>query len=103
MEQISVIDFSKVQDDINNVLLDVRTQGEFDFVNIGGTHIPLDELENRLSEINKDKTIYCLCHHGVRSEYARQILLGNGFGSVVNISGGIHAWSQYVDTSKPVY
>jgi rhodanese-related sulfurtransferase len=103
MVQISAVDFSKIQSEPGNFLLDVRTQGEFEFVNIGGSHIPLDEIESRLGEIDKEQTIYCLCHHGVRSEYAGNILLGNGFQNVVNIVGGIHSWSLTVDSSKPVY
>lgn len=103
MEQISTIDFSKLKGDEQSILLDVRTTEEFELVNIGGIHIPLDEIQARFGELDKNKTIYCLCHHGVRSEYAGSFLRSVGFNNVVNIIGGIHSWSTSVDSSIRTY
>lgn len=99
MKHISTIDFAKVKDSSEIILLDVRTLEEFNFVNLGGTHIPLDQLDKRYEELNKNKTIYCLCHHGIRSQYAAQVLEQFGFENTVNIEGGIEAYAQMVDSN----
>lgn|SRR5690606_30704145 len=78
-------------------LLDVRRQEERDFANIGGDFIPLDELEDRFHELNKEHPLVVYCHHGVRSMYACQFLLSQGFENVYNLTGGIDLWSQLVD------
>jgi rhodanese-related sulfurtransferase len=44
-----------------------------------------------------------MCHHGMRSARALQILESAGFSRVRNLTGGIHAWSVQVDPSIPQY
>lgn len=84
-------------------LLDVRTPMEVDVCRIeGSTFIPLQELPDRLGELDGDKTIVALCHHGVRSSYAVEILRRQGL-RAVNLDGGIDAWSEQVDPSVPRY
>jgi rhodanese-related sulfurtransferase len=99
LEIISVLDFKKILESKNKeiLLLDVRSPEEYSFCNIGGVNIPLNEISNRLSEISDEKTIYCLCHHGMRSLYAAQFLSSQGYPNVVNIEGGIDQWSLQVD------
>lgn len=80
------------------LLLDVRTQQEYDEGNIDdATLIPVDELESRLSEIAdyKDKTVLVYCRSGNRSMTASNILIENGFTKVHNLLGGIGAWNSY--------
>lgn len=80
------------------LLLDVRTQGEYDEGHIeGSTLIPVDELESRLSEIEeyKDKPILVYCRSGNRSVTASNILINNEFTKVHNLLGGIGAWNSY--------
>lgn len=96
-------DFSKIKNNKEIILLDVRTLGEFKISNIGGIHIPLDELEKRLSELDLNKSIYCLCHHGVRSRSAALFLESLGALDTVNIEGGIDAYSRQVDSSIELY
>lgn len=103
MKQITVVDFKQIINDEDIFLVDVRNPNEFELANIGGTLIPLPELESRFNEIPNDKKIYCLCHHGMRSAYACQFLASQGFENVVNISGGIDAWSLYVDPTVNRY
>ena len=57
----------------------------------------------RLSELDPERPIACLCHHGMRSGQVVQFLLNNGFTQVVNIHGGIDAWSRERDPGVPVY
>ena len=59
-------------------LLDVREDSERQLYNIGGQHIPLGELANRINEIIKDKDIVVYCKSGVRSKRAIEILKEKG-------------------------
>ena len=104
MKNINVVDFKELmQSKQKYTLLDVRSHGEFEIANIGGTLIPLDTLEDQIDIIAKDESIYCLCHHGVRSAYAANFLIHSGFTNVYNIEGGIDAWSIQVDSNIPRY
>ena len=88
------------------LLLDVRTEEELQIAHIDGArHIVLDALSTRLGELEdyRDKDIVCMCHHGMRSAHAQQILLSNGFTRVRNLTGGIHAWSVDVDPQVAQY
>jgi rhodanese-related sulfurtransferase len=85
------------------VILDVREKDEFEYANIGGKWIPLGELPMRLSELDREREICVLCHHGVRSARATEFLRRSGFAKVLNISGGIDAWSERIDPSIRKY
>jgi rhodanese-related sulfurtransferase len=80
------------------LLLDVRTQEEYDERHIeGSTLIPVGELESRLGEISdyKDKPVLVYCRSGNRSVTASNVLIDNGFTEVHNLLGGIGAWNSY--------
>ena len=80
--------------DENYKFLDVRTDSEFSNGHIPNSiHIPLDELQGRMKEIEpiKDKNIIVCCRSGIRSSKATNILLENDF-QVFNLSGGILSW-----------
>lgn len=74
-------------------LLDVREEYEFQARNIGGLHIPLNDLPSRLSELPSSEPIAILCAHGIRSMHACEYLLTEGF-IVCNIEGGISVIPQ---------
>lgn len=57
----------------------------------------------RLNELNRDRPIACLCHHGARSMQVAAFLAQQGFAHVANIAGGIDAWSAQVDATVPTY
>ncbi len=65
--------------------------------------IPMNELPARLAELDPDQPLACLCHHGMRSLQVANYLSQKGFAQVVNLQGGIHAWSHEVDPSVPTY
>lgn len=72
----------------NAILLDVRTEAEYAAGNIAGArNIPLDNLRERLGELDKSKTIYVHCRSGQRSYLACRILTQNGF-DCLNLAGG---------------
>lgn len=66
-------------------------------------HIPMGEIAARVRELQPGVPIACLCHHGARSQRVAQFLLAQGLGPVVNIAGGIDAWSGEVDPAVPRY
>ena len=65
--------------------------------------MPMQTVPARMTELDKDRPIACLCHHGGRSMQVGAFLERQGFSQITNISGGIHAWSSEVDPSVPVY
>jgi rhodanese-related sulfurtransferase len=81
-------------------VLDVRSQEEWDQFHIAGsTLIPLDQLQNRLGELPKDKDIVLVCLSGHRSQNGTTILLEAGFTRIFCLSGGLQAWT---DAKYPV-
>ena len=71
-------------------LLDVRTYLERQQLNIGGMHIPLDELSMRVSEVPVDKTLVVYCKMGIRSLAAIDILRSAGYPSdLLNLKNGL--------------
>ena len=74
--------------------LDVRSQEEWDQYHIAGsTLIPLDQLQDRLNELPKDKDIVVVCRSGHRSLSGTAILQKAGFTRVSCLSGGLNAWT----------
>ncbi|HHU62760.1 MAG TPA: CoA-disulfide reductase [Clostridiales bacterium] len=74
-------------------IIDVRTPGEYDAGHIKNARlIPLDELRDRLGELDKNRTIVVYCTVGHRSYHALRILWGHGFKNVKNLSGGYISW-----------
>ena len=89
------------------VLLDVREGWEVQTASakpdaLDLLHMPMQTIPARLDELDKTRPIACLCHHGGRSMQVASFLMQHGF-EVVNVAGGIHAWSAQVDPSIPVY
>ena len=86
------------------VLLDVREPWEFDRARIAGSlHVPMREVPGRLAEIDPDKEVVAICHHGGRSMQVAMFLEKNGFSKVHNLVGGVDGWSRTVDPSVPIY
>ena len=70
------------------ILLDTRTVGEFNRGHIPGfRNIPVDDLRNRIAELEPGKSVYVICQSGLRSYIACRILAGFGF-DAFNFSGG---------------
>lgn len=77
----------------NYVLLDVRTPAEISERNIPESlNIPLQELEQRLGEIPRDKKLIVICRSGSRSRQAIQILSKYDYKELFNVDGGINSW-----------
>lgn len=75
-------------------LLDVRQPKEYEAEHLpGALLIPLSDLSARMGELDKEKTVIAYCAVGGRSRAAAQLLSGNDFKEVFNMSGGIKAWN----------
>ena len=86
-------------------IIDVREPHEFEIAQIPGTKlIPLGHVVGRMNEINPDVETIVHCKGGVRSAKAIAALKRAGFpGRLVNLKGGITAWSEDVDPRVPKY
>jgi rhodanese-related sulfurtransferase len=67
------------------------------------SHIAMGEIPARLAELDPDRETVVVCHHGVRSAQVATYLARAGFERVLNLTGGIDAWSLDADPSTPRY
>jgi rhodanese-related sulfurtransferase/rubrerythrin len=75
-------------------LLDVRQDWEYEELHIpGAVHVPLPDLADRVDELDRAKPVLAYCRSGGRSASAAGFLAGQGFAQVLNLAGGISAWS----------
>ena len=103
-KQISAFEASVLQKNKAIALLDVREDAELAICKLeGALHIPLGEIPERHNTLPKDRPIVVFCHHGMRSLNVQKFLASRGFDNVVNMQGGIHAWSTDVDSQIPQY
>ena len=86
-------------------IIDVRQPDEYAFAKIEGTKlIPLGEVITRMNEIDDTKETVVHCKMGGRSAKAIEALQQAGFkGNLINLRGGITAWSNEVDQRVPKY
>jgi len=78
------------------VILDVRTKGEYQSGHLRNSlNIPVDNLQQNLKKLKKDKTIITCCASGARSAYAKRILKSNGFEQVHN-GGSWNSLKKYM-------
>ena len=88
LKQWHLEDVDALPRDGSVTLLDARTAGEYARGHIRGfRNIPVDELRERLAELEKGKPVYVICQSGLRSYIACRILEGQGF-EAYNFSGG---------------
>ena len=86
------------------VLLDVREPWEQQICRIEGSDlVPMRVLPARLDELDPQRPIVCVCHHGGRSAHVAMFLGRQGFGDVYNLTGGVDAWARQVDTQMATY
>ena len=90
------------------LLLDVREPWEFALaaIQLPGlrtVHIPMGEIPTRLDELDPQRPVVCVCHHGVRSAQVVAFLTQHGFETAYNLRGGIQAWSQQIDPGVAQY
>ncbi|MDY3280754.1 FAD-dependent oxidoreductase [Dysosmobacter sp.] len=97
LKQWHLADADNLPRDGSVTLLDTRTVGEFAGGHIDGfTNIPVDELRERLDELDKGKPVYVICQSGLRSYIACRILAGNDF-ECYNFSGGFRFYDAVMN------
>jgi rhodanese-related sulfurtransferase len=105
IKQLSAIELNdKIQQGENLLLLDVREPHEFQYANIpNSVSIPLNQIPERLYEVDPQQEIVIICHHGIRSQQAANYLEQSGYDNIANLMGGIDAWSCCCDSSVRRY
>ncbi|TNF62035.1 MAG: sulfurtransferase [Burkholderiales bacterium] len=93
---------------VQPVVLDVREPWELQTASVRPegfelVHMPMRTVPARMHELDRQQPIACLCHHGARSAQVVYFLMQHGFSDVVNIQGGINAWSMQRDPGVPLY
>jgi adenylyltransferase/sulfurtransferase len=84
-------------------LIDVREPYEVQIAQIGGKLIPQNDVPQRLSEIDRDREVVVHCRSGARSQRIAEVLKQAGYPKVVNLAGGILAWSDEIDPKVQKY
>ncbi len=88
VKQFHIADISGLPCDGSVTLLDARTAAEYAGGHIEGfRNIPVDELRDRLDEVEQGKPVYVICQSGLRSYIACRILAGYGY-ETYNFAGG---------------
>ncbi len=105
MQEITATELKERMDNGDVQLIDVRQPDEFAFTKIEGAKlIPLGEIVSRMDELDDSKELVLQCKVGGRSAHAIQLLTQAGYtGKMVNLKGGITAWSNDVDPKIPKY
>jgi rhodanese-related sulfurtransferase len=86
------------------VLLDVREPWEFEIGHLDGAiNIPMANPEPSLADLDRAAETVVICHYGIRSREFTGHLERLGFTCVINLDGGIDAWSRQVDPALPTY
>ena len=86
------------------LLLDVRESDEWQFCRIeGARHLPTSQIQQRVGELEPMQETVVYCHHGVRSLMVAEFLIRTGFSQAASLTGGIDAWSVFIDPSVPRY
>ncbi len=104
LSEISVEELKKKLDNKDDIfILDVREPHEYQICSLNGYLIPLGDLPKRISELDSSREIVAHCKMGGRSAKAVAFLQQSGFTKVHNLTGGITAWAERIDTKMPKY
>ena len=86
------------------LLLVAREPREVRIVHLEGSRpVPMREIPAIIETLDSQQEIIVICHHGIRSRQVARSLEHQGFSDVVNLSGGLDAWSRHTDNSLPTY
>lgn len=98
----------KASPGVRPLVLDVREAWELQTAAVRPdgfelVHMPMRSVPARMHDLDRHQPIACLCHHGARSAQVVHFLMQHGFSDVVNIQGGINAWTHQRDPGVPLY
>jgi rhodanese-related sulfurtransferase len=100
-KNVNVQDFAALVSEGTGLLLDVRTDREFEMGHIkGAAQIDFYDagFQEELAKLDKAVPVYVYCRSGNRSGQAAQMMKQMGFKEVYNLEGGIGAWAR----SQPI-
>lgn len=107
MQQLSVTDLAAWLADGSREqpqVLDVREEQEWAICRIEGSRLmPMNTVPSRVQDLDPERPLVCVCHHGGRSMQVAIYLERNGFPDVYNLSGGVDAWALEVDPKMARY
>ena len=105
MKEITVQELkTKIDNNEEFQLIDVREENEREFTNIGGDHISMGSVMQNLDKINKEKDVVIYCRSGSRSGQVISFLeMNHGFDNIYNLKGGILAWADEIDSDIKKY
>ena len=104
IEDLSPHEFQQSLNDERNILIDLREKWELDICKIDGTtNMPMSSITETFTDLDPSLRYSIYCHHGMRSMQVANFLLSKGFQSLLNLRGGIDAWSKEIDNSVERY
>ena len=108
MYDLKEVDVYQLKNRINKkdnfILIDVREEFEVEICKLNQSiHIPMNEIPNEISKINKNEQIIVMCKSGVRSAQVCYFLNGRGYLNVSNLKGGIISWAMNIDSNMDIY
>ena len=104
-EEMDVKELEKhLKNNSSPTIIDVREEFELEISKLDeAIHIPMNDLPNRLDELNSETDYVVMCRTGVRSAQICEFLSNQNFRSVSNLTGGFNEWAKRVDTSLDIY
>ena len=101
--EVSVLELKDLLDNKDVVLIDVREPHEVDICKVPGSlFIPMNEIPQKVKQLDKEKSYAVMCHSGVRSFHVTNYLNAQGF-RALNVVGGIDMWAVNVDKGLKRY
>ena len=92
------------QSDETPLLIDVREPWEYDICHLAGSCLlPMGQLLQNPGQLDKEREIVLICHHGIRSRQVALMLEQQGFARLINLEGGLERWAREVDSAMPCY
>lgn len=86
------------------LLLDVREPWEYQVCRIEGSElVPMRQIPGTIQNLDPEREIVVICHHGIRSRQVGFFLERAGFNNVINLDGGVDAWAREVDPEMATY
>jgi rhodanese-related sulfurtransferase len=104
MRHLSPSELRELLDRESVQLVDVRTLEEWENAHLQRSlHIPMDQVADRLAEIDRAQPVVVVCLHGIRSERVARFLEREGFAEVGHLVGGLERWASEIDPSLTRY
>jgi len=86
---------TKAMQEQGAVILDIRDPNSYAEAHIeGAVHLTNENLPQVLADTDKDASVVVYCYHGISSQQAAQLFVGQGFTDVYSMDGGFEAWRQ---------